>query len=164
MTAIRSGLLLRLRCLAAGVRAAPPVRRRAPGFTFIEVLVVLIILALIAGIVGTQLLGEAEQAKADATKIQIKALGSALDLYRLHNSAYPTSEQGLAALMRKPEVGTIPENWRGPYLSSNSLPTDGWKHAFLYTSDGKSYNVTSLGADGVEGGTELNADISSSTL
>jgi general secretion pathway protein G len=141
--------------------AETPRRRRVPGFTFIEVLVVLIILALIAGIVGTQLLGEAETAKADATKIQIKALMSALDLYRLHNSAYPTTEQGLAALLRKPEVGIIPENWRGPYLTSANLPTDGWKRPFVYISDGRTYAITSLGADGVEGGTELNADISS---
>jgi general secretion pathway protein G len=156
-----------LSLLARRWRRLPPVvraARRVPGFTFIEVLVVLVILALIAGIVGTQLLGEAETAKVDATKIQIRALQSALDLYRLHNSNYPTTEQGLAALMRKPEVGTIPENWRGPYLSANSLPTDGWKHAFVFISDGRTFTITSLGADGAEGGTELNADISSNSL
>lgn len=157
-------ILRRLHKPAPRPGAKAPSRRRVPGFTFIEVLVVLIILALIAGIVGTQLLGEAETAKADATKIQIKALMSALDLYRLHNSTYPTTEQGLAALLRKPEVGTIPENWRGPYLNSANLPTDGWKHPFVYVSDGRAYEIKSLGADGVEGGTELNADISSAGL
>lgn len=164
MIEIRSALFRHLRRLPLWERRAPPASRRVPGFTFIEVLVVLIILALIAGIVGTQLLGEAEQAKVDATKIQIKSLGSALDLYRLHNSTYPTSDQGLAALLRKPEVGTIPEGWRGPYITSNNLPTDGWKRPFLYVSDGRTYTVTSLGADGVEGGSELNADISSTNL
>lgn len=124
----------------------------------------MIILALIAGIVGTQLLGEAEEAKVDSTKIQIKSLGTALDLYRLHNSGYPTTEQGLGALLRKPEVGAIPENWRGPYLNSGALPTDGWKRPFVYLSDGGKYDIKSLGADGAEGGSGLNADISSTTL
>ncbi len=133
---------------------------RSGGFTFIEILVVLVILALIAGIVGTQLLGEAEKAKADASRIQMKSLESALDLYRLHNSTYPTTEQGLEALIRPPEVGRIPKNWQGPYLNSNSVPTDGWDNPFVYSSDGKTVTIISLGADGLEGGTELDADIS----
>jgi general secretion pathway protein G len=137
---------------------------RLPGFTLIEVLVVLVILALLAGIVTTQLLAPAEEAKADASKIQIKALMSALDLYRLHNSTYPTTDQGLSALLRKPEVGIVPETWRGPYLNSNNLPVDGWKRPFIYTSDGRVYLIVSLGADGAEGGTGLNADLRSSDL
>lgn len=138
--------------------------RRPQGFTFIEVLVVLIILALIAGIVGTQLLGEAEKAKAEATRIQIHSLESALSLYRLHNSTYPSTEQGLAALLKKPDVGTIPEQWQGPYVTGNNLPKDGWKHDFIFISDGRDFTIISLGADGQEGGTELNADISSKNL
>lgn len=138
--------------------------RRLPGVTFIEVLVVMIILALIAGIVGTQLLGEAEKAKADATKIQIKSLEAALDLYRLHNSVYPSTDQGLQALLTKPEVGRIPKTWQGPYLKANSVPTDSWKTPFVYISDGSTVEITSLGADGVEGGDELNADISNKQL
>jgi general secretion pathway protein G len=137
---------------------------RPQGFTFIEVLVVLIILALIAGIVGTQLLGEAEKAKAEATRIQIKSLESALSLYRLHNSSYPTTEQGLAALLTKPEVGAIPEQWQGPYITGNNVPKDGWKHDFVYVSDGHDFTIISLGADGQEGGTGLDADISSKNL
>jgi general secretion pathway protein G len=136
----------------------------AAAFTLIEVLVVLVILALLAGIVTTQLLAPAEDAKASATRVQVKSLMSALDLYRLHNSNYPTTEQGLAALIRKPEVGVIPETWRGPYINSNVLPVDGWKRQFIYTSDGRSYQITSLGADGVEGGTGLNADIRSAEM
>ncbi len=138
--------------------------RALPGFTLIEVLVVLVILALLAGIVTTQLLAPAEEAKVDATKVQVKAIMAALDLYRLHNSGYPTTDQGLAALLRRPEVGIVPETWRGPYLNSNNLPTDGWKRQFLYTSDGRTYVITSLGADGAEGGTGLNADIRSTDL
>lgn len=139
-------------------------RKRLPGFTFIEILVVLIILALIAGIVGTQLLGEAEKAKAKATRIQVKSLDAALDLYRLHNSAYPSTEQGLEALLTKPEVGKIPRDWQGPYLNANSLPSDGWSNPFLYISDGKDKTIISLGADGIEGGTDLDADIVNTEL
>lgn len=145
-------------------RARARAARRPRGFTFIEVLVVMIILVLIAGIVGTQLLGEAEKAKADATRIQMRSLDSALSLYRLHNSRYPTTEQGLEALIRRPEVGDIPENWQGPYLNANRVPTDGWNNEFIYVSDGRDFTIVSLGADGREGGTELDADISSKEL
>jgi general secretion pathway protein G len=156
-------------------RVRPGIRRRATGsarpqeryrsaFTFIEILVVMIILALIAGIVGTQLIGEAEKAKADSTRIQIRALTSSLDLYRLHNSTYPTTEQGLRALVLRPEVGTIPPNWQGPYLTSKTLPADGWGREFLYQSDGRAYTIRSLGADGQEGGSDLDADLSSDQL
>jgi general secretion pathway protein G len=156
----------RLRRRLAVLRSARPPRsaRALPGFTLIEVLVVLVILALLAGIVTTQLLAPAEEAKADATKVQVKAIMASLDLYRLHNSSYPTTEQGLAALLRRPEVGIVPETWRGPYLNSNNLPSDGWKRQFLYASDGRTYVITSLGADGSEGGTGLNADIRSTDL
>lgn len=139
-------------------------RRLRRGFTFLEILVVMVILALIAGIVGTQLLGEAEKAKAEATRIQIRSLQTALDLYRLHNSAYPTTEQGLEALVRQPEVGNPPSDWQGPYLNSRNVPTDGWDNEFRYRSNGREFTIVSLGADGVEGGEELNADISSEDL
>ena len=140
-----------------------PARRRR-GFTFIEILVVMIILALIAGIVGTQLLGQAEKAKADSTQIQIRSLASALDLYRLHNSTYPSTEQGLSALLQQPSVGSIPRAWQGPYITGHNLPTDGWGNDFLYTSNGSSHIIRSLGADGVEGGTDLDADIANTDL
>ena len=146
------------------VREGMRIGGRLPGVTFVEVLVVMIILALIAGIVGTQLLGQAEKAKADATKIQIKSLEAALDLYRLHNSTYPSTEQGMQALITRPEVGRIPKSWQGPYLRANSVPTDGWKNPFVYISDGNSVDITSLGSDGEEGGDELNADISNKQL
>ena len=139
-------------------------KKRAAGFTFIEILVVMIILALLAGIVGTQLLGEAEKAKVESTRIQIRSLQSALNLYRLHNSTYPTTEQGLEAMLTQPEVGVIPKSWQGPYLSANNLPTDGWDQSFIYISDGRELEILSLGADGVEGGTDLNVDISSKDL
>lgn len=156
---------------------SPPVERPAParepetrrrrrglrfGLTFIEILVVMIILALIAGIVGSQLIGEAEEAKVKTTRIQIQSLMETLDHYRLDNSTYPTTEQGLQALVTEPEVGNIPRGWQGPYM--RRVPQDGWGQDFVYQSDGRNYTITSLGADGVEGGSELNADISSNDL
>ncbi|MEC7219732.1 MAG: type II secretion system major pseudopilin GspG, partial [SAR324 cluster bacterium] len=101
------------------------------------------------------------QATVDATKTQIRGLETALDLYRLHNGRYPTTDQKLSALLERPEVGIIPKNWNGPYLRSKQLPLDGWDNEFVYTSDGNDYEIMSLGADGMEGGTELDADISS---
>ena len=138
---------------------------RLGGFSFIEVLVVIIILGLLSGIVGVYLFDSAEQAKADATKTQIKGLETALDLYRLHNSRYPATEQGLKALLSKPEVGLIPERWNGPYLRGKNLPKDGWENSYRYISrDGKDYEIISMGADGLEGGTDLEEDISSNDL
>lgn len=147
-------------------RRAPRRARRWPGLTFIEILVVLIILAAISGLIATQFIGEAERSKAKITKVQIESLRSALDLYRLHNSTYPATEQGLSALVRRPEVGAIPEGWQGPYLSSNVVPRDAWGRDFTYQYNGGTggYTIISLGADGAEGGTDLDADISSNDM
>ena len=135
------------------------------GFSFIEVMVVIIILGLLSSVVGVYLFDSAEKAKADATKTQIRGLETALDLYRLHNSRYPSSEQGLNALLDRPEVGLIPKNWNGPYLRGNKLPKDGWENPFGYISEnGNDYEIISLGADGIDGGVDLDADISSSDL
>ena len=135
------------------------------GFSFIEVMVVIIILGLLSGIVGVYLFDSAEKAKADATKTQIRGLETALDLYRLHNSRYPSSEQGLKALMDRPEVGLIPKNWNGPYLRGNNLPEDSWGSPFRYISgNGNEYEIISLGADGIDGGVDLDGDISSKNL
>ena len=88
-----------------------------------------------------------------------------LDLYRLHNTSYPSSEQGLKALLEKPKVGVIPKYWNGPYLRGNYLPEDSWDNPFIYINEnGKDYEIISLGADGVEGGTGFDADISSNDL
>ena len=139
--------------------------RRLRGFSFIEVMVVIIILGLLSSIVGVYLFDSAEKAKADATKTQIRGIETALDLYRLHNSRYPSSEQGLKALLERPEVGLIPKNWNGPYLRGNNLPEDGWDGPFRYISkNGNEFEIISLGADGIDGGVDLDADISSSNL
>ena len=139
--------------------------KRSRGFSFIEVMVVIIILGLLSSIVGVYLFDSAEKAKVDATKTQIRGLETALDLYRLHNSRYPSSEQGLKALLEIPEVGLIPKNWNGPYLRGNNLPEDGWDNPFRYISEnGNEYEIVSLGADTTDGGVDLDADISSSDL
>ena len=139
--------------------------RRLHGYRFIQVMVVIIILGLLSSIVGVYLFDSAEKAKADATKTQIRGLETALDLYRLHNSRYPSSEQGLKALLDRPEVGLIPKNWNGPYLRGNNLPEDGWDSPFRYISEnGNEFEIISLGADAIDGGVDLDADISSSDL
>ena len=140
-------------------------KNRLRGFSFIEVMVVIIILGLLSSIVGVYLFDSAEKAKVDATKTQIKGLETALDLYRLHNSRYPSTEQGLKALLEKPEIGIIPKSWNGPYLRGKNLPLDGWGTPYRYLSvDGKNYEVISLGADEIDGGTDLDADINSRDL
>ena len=140
-------------------------RRHLHGFSFIEVMVVIIILGLLSSIVGVYLFDSAEKAKADATKTQIKGLETALDLYRLNNSRYPSTEQGLKALLTKPEVGVLPKNWNGPYLRGKNLPEDGWGSPYRYLSgNGNNYEIISLGADGIDGGTDLDADINSKDL
>ncbi len=131
------------------------------GFTFIEVLVVVVILAMLASVVAVSLFAESDRARVKATQIQIGQLRSALALYRLHNAIYPDTKQGLEALLRKPGVGVVPKNWQGPYLTSKVLPSDGWSNGFGYTSTGGDYVIYSYGADGVEGGVDFAADITS---
>ncbi|MDH4120927.1 MAG: type II secretion system major pseudopilin GspG [Deltaproteobacteria bacterium] len=136
--------------------------RRRKGFSFIEIMVVLIIIAMIMGLVATQMVNSAAQARVQTTKIQIQSLISSLDLYRLQNANYPTTEQGLNALVKMPELGRLPTNWQGPYL--RKLPADGWGNDFIYTSDGNTFQIISYGKDGQPGGAELDADITSDKL
>ena len=89
----------------------------------------------------------------------MKSLAGSLELYRLDNSRYPDSEQGLAALMAKPSLGRIPESWRGPYLNAKSLPKDPWERDYVYNSDGSNFDLMSLGADGEPGGQDRDQDI-----
>ncbi len=135
-------------------------RRKRNGFSFIEIMVVIIIIGLLATIVGVNLLPSVDEAKIKISIANIRSLEAALDLYRLHNATYPSTEQGLKALKEKPEVGRIPEQWNGPYLK-NKLPQDGWSRDYTYSSDGQTYEINSMGSNGVEGGTDANADLSS---
>ncbi len=133
--------------------------KQTQGFSFIEILIVIVIMAGIVAIVGPTLFNRLDDAKIDQARIQMKGFMSALDLYHLDNHSFPTTEQGLQSLLSKPEVGVIPENWRGPYLRSKNLPKDPWNHDYFFQSDGASIVLKSLGADGQEGGEGNDADI-----
>jgi general secretion pathway protein G len=135
------------------------------GLTLIEMLIVLALIVTVAGFVGGNLFSQFDKAKVKSTKIQIRQLGNALKQYRLDCNNYPTSEQGLKALIEKTDGGSECKNYNPDgYLSEKSLPLDAWSKEFVYTSDGSNYEIISLGNDGAEGGDGLNADISSNKL
>lgn len=132
------------------------------GFTLIEIMVVIVILALLAALVGPKILGRTDDAKIQTTKTQIRSMESALKLYKLDNGVYPTTEQGLNSLVAKPTVGVIPKNYKdGGYLESKQVPKDGWGNDYIYVSPGEhgDYDLSSYGADGVKEGEGKNADI-----
>jgi general secretion pathway protein G len=146
--------------LPAPIRSATrqrPVRRDA-GFTLIELLVVLVILGLLAGLVGPRVLAYLGGARADSAKLQIENFKSALDLYAISVGGYPTTNQGLKALLANP--GGI-RGWDGPYLRTNEVPADPWGNAYQYRAPGQhgAFDLWSLGADGKEGGSDDDADI-----
>ena len=136
------------------------IRRRQAGFTLIELLVVLVILGLLAGLVGPRILSYLGGARSDSTRLQIENFKSALDLYAIDVGGYPTTAQGLKALMANP--GGV-RGWNGPYLRSNALPDDPWGTAYNYRAPGQhgAFDLYSLGADKREGGSGDDADITS---
>lgn len=130
------------------------------GFSLIEILVVVVIIAVMVAIVAPQFLGEAEKARITRVKADIAQIESALDRFQLDNGFYPTMEQGLEALVRKPDVEPEPKNYPpGGYLKR--LPKDPWDNEYVYVYPGEHgvYDIYSLGADGEEGGEGINADI-----
>jgi general secretion pathway protein G len=130
------------------------------GFSLIELLVVIIILGLIAGLVAPRLFGRVGQSKQAAARAQIELLGSALDQYRLDVGAYPSTGSGLPALVQNPSVGA----WNGPYLKKPAVPLDPWGRAYQYKccpGDHGDYDIWSLGADGAPGGEGENGDVTS---
>lgn len=132
--------------------------RRQAGVTLIEMLVVVTIIALFAALVAPKLMGRAEAAKVTAAKAQINSLMDALRIYKMDTSSYPTTEQGLQALRIKPENVA---SWNGPYLPKD-IPNDPWGHAYIYKypgDQGDEPEITSLGADGQQGGDGTNADL-----
>ena len=130
------------------------------GFTLIEILVVLAIIGLLAGLIGPQVMKQFSSSKPKAARLQIEGLVSALELYRLDIGRYPSSEQGLSALIQSPD-GV--KNWNGPYLRKKTIPTDPWSAPYKYVYPGlkSDIDVFSLGADGRSGGKDDNADINS---
>lgn len=132
----------------------------SPGFTLIEMLVVLVIIGLIMGLVGPRVLNYLSEARVKAAKLQIEAFSSSLDLFYLDTGRYPTTSEGLTALARRP--GNL-QGWNGPYLKSGAVPADPWTHDYVYRSpaDQAPYEIISLGSDGREGGNGNAADIKS---
>ena len=138
---------------------------RRDGFTLIEVMVVVVILAILAALIVPKLMGRPDQARAVAAKQDIATIVQALRLYRLDNTRYPTSEQGLAALVSRPTIAPVPANWKaGGYLER--LPKDPWGNPYLFLNPGirGEIDVFSFGADGVAGGEGVDADVGSWNL
>ena len=136
-------------------------RKPDAGVTLIEMMVVLVIIAVVAAIIVPNVIGRPDEARVAVVRTDIRAIGSALELYRLDNQTYPTTSQGLTALAIRPTVPPEPANWvAGGYLTS--VPTDPWGNAYLYRSPGDdaAFDLVSLGADGAPGGTGTDADIS----
>jgi general secretion pathway protein G len=142
----------------------PPRVRGTGGFTLIEIRVLVNSIGLLAGLVGPRILRRVSEAKTAAAHTQIELLGLALDNYRLDNGDYPTTEQGLAALQRKPVQEPVPQNWRGPYLK-RAIPADPWGKAYGYGSPGEhtpnGYDLWTYGRDGQQGGEGDDADVTS---
>ncbi|MBI3567532.1 MAG: type II secretion system major pseudopilin GspG [Gemmatimonadetes bacterium] len=141
-----------------------PSHSRLRGFTLIEVLVVIVVIAILATLVAPNVFRHVGAAKETTARSQIEMLGAALDAYRLDNGRYPTTEQGLAALWQAPTTEPRPTNWRGPYLRK-AVPLDPWGNPYSYVAPGvqstTGYDLVSYGADGKPGGTGDDADITS---
>lgn len=142
--------------------------KNSRGFTLIEILVVVIILGILIGLVAPRILERPEEARRAKAKLQIENIEAALKLFYLDNGFYPSTEQGLEALVEKPTVGRIPKKYReGGYLEGGRVPLDPWDSSFLYVSPGahnKEYDLESYGPDGEDGGEGKDADIESWNL
>ncbi len=137
--------------------------RSREGFTLVEILVVIIVIAILATLVAPNVFQHVGRAKDTTAKAQMEMLGAAVDAYRLDNDQYPTTEQGLAALNTRPTAGPAPRDWRGPYLKKREVPLDPWGKPYVYRSPGvanpEGYDLLTLGRDGREGGEGEDADI-----
>jgi general secretion pathway protein G len=138
--------------------------RTRAGFTLLEILVVITVIAILAALVSPQVFRNVGDAKAASARAQVEILTLALDAYRLDNDHYPASEQGLEALVRRPGAEPLPRNWRGPYLR-RGVPMDPWNRPYEYTSpgvhDSTAFDLATLGRDGEPGGEGEDADITS---
>jgi general secretion pathway protein G len=140
-------------------------RIRSRGFTLIEIMVVVVILAVLGALVVPKIIDKVDQARVSRVASDIRSIETALDLYRLDNFRYPTTEQGLIALVKQPNDPTLTNYRSGGYLPS--LPKDPWGNVYIYASpgaDGRDYDIISYGRDGKVGGDGYDADISNSTL
>ncbi|MFA5903118.1 MAG: type II secretion system major pseudopilin GspG [Desulfobacula sp.] len=134
------------------------------GFSFLELMVVVVILGILATYIAPRFMGRTDDAKAVKAKVDILAIETALKLYKLDNGVYPTTEQGLTALVEKPSTEPVPANWKEKgYLEKARVPKDPWGKDYLYLSPGvhDDYDLISYGADGVPGGEDKNKDVNS---
>ena len=134
------------------------------GFTLIELMVVMVILGILAGLIVPRIMDRPEEARRTKAAVQIQSMEQALKLYRIDNGKYPTTEQGLRALIEQPTTGPPAKKWRtGGYLEKSSLPKDPWDNDFVYICPGLhgDYDLISYGADGQPGGEGNDADIKS---
>jgi len=134
--------------------------RRTRGYTLLEVMIVVFILGLLATLVAPKILGRADDARRTKAMADMKGIEQALNLYRLDTGAYPTTEQGLEALVRQPEKPPLPRAWN-PHGYLERVPLDPWGNPYVYVADGDRFTLRSYGADGVEGGDGKFADLDS---
>jgi general secretion pathway protein G len=132
------------------------------GFTLIELMVVIVILGILAGLIIPRIMGRPEEARRMKARVQIESIETALKLYKLDNGSYPSTEQGLEALVEAPSVGQLPRAWRdGGYLEKGRVPKDPWDNEFIYLSPGvnSDFDLISYGADGEPGGEDKDRDV-----
>ena len=137
-------------------------KHKNQGFTLIELMVVIIILGVLAMWVAPKIMDRPGEARQMKVRLDIQNLETALKLYKLDNGSYPSTEQGLQALVEMPETGTVPKKWKkGGYLEKGRIPKDPWGNDFIYLSPGLQgdFDIISYGADGVPGGEDENKDI-----
>jgi general secretion pathway protein G len=142
------------------MKATHNIQRRQAGFTLIEIMVVVIIIGLLAGIVVPNVMDSLDKANVQKARADFKTLQTALKLYRIDNFNYPSTEQGLESLVSKPSIAPVPRNYKSNgYVET--LPRDPWGNEYQYMSPGEAheYDIYSLGADGVSGGEGQNADL-----
>jgi len=140
----------------------PKDRRNERGFTLIEIMVVIIILGILASYVAVRLTGQTEEARRTQARVQIEAFETALELYKLDNGSYPSTEQGLQALVDLPTVGDLPRKWReGGYLQKGNVPKDPWGNDYIFLSPGLhgDFDIMSYGDDGGPGGEGKDKDV-----
>ena len=132
------------------------------GFTLIEIMVVIVILGILATLIIPRFMGREEEARRTMARVQMESMETALKLYKLDNGVYPSTEQGLQALVEAPTIGQVPRKWRkGGYLEKSRVPKDPWDNDYIYLSPGVhgDFDLISYGADGEPGGEENNKDI-----
>ena len=137
-------------------------RRGNRGFTLIELMVVIVILGILAGLIIPRIMGRPDEARQTKARIMIEGIETAMKLYRLDNGFYPTTEQGLRALVEASTIQPVPRNWReGGYLEKGKVPKDPWGNDFVYLCPGTQgeFDLISYGADGQQGGDGKNKDI-----